>query len=111
MSGTVSRAPWAAQGVFQAELRNRLRHPLLRTLRPASLDGIADILNFFPALRVVKPLPVIVGREHRPRESHGQRFSDRGLFSAAMPPGAFCVNNLNRAADSSIEPVEPCRAI
>ena len=48
------------QGVFQSELRNRLRHPGLRTLWPASWDGRADMLNFFPAWRVVKPLPVMV---------------------------------------------------
>src|SRR5208283_1105318 len=32
-SGTLSRAPWVAQSVFQSELRNRLRPPWLRTIR------------------------------------------------------------------------------
>jgi hypothetical protein len=80
VSGTLSRAPGVAQGVFQSELRNRLRHPWFRTIRPASLDGIADILNFFPALRVVKPLPVRVGR--------GRRSGERKGYLTHFPPAS-----------------------
>src|SRR5271157_1662120 len=68
----VSRAAWVAQGVFQSELRNRLRHPWLRTIRPASLDGVTDILNFFLALRVVNPTSTIGGM--RCRIYNGLRF-------------------------------------
>ena len=37
VSGTISRAPAVAHGVFQSELRNGLPKPLLRTIRSAFL--------------------------------------------------------------------------
>jgi hypothetical protein len=37
VSGTLFGAPGVAEGIFQSKLRHRLRHPGLRTVRPASL--------------------------------------------------------------------------
>ena len=59
VSGTISWAPAVAHGVFQSELRNGLPPPILRTIRSAFLYRVADILNFFLALRCVEPLPVM----------------------------------------------------
>ena len=59
VSGTLSGAPRVPDGGFQSELRHGLAHPLLRTIRPASFDRVADIFNFFLRLRVVQPLPII----------------------------------------------------
>ena len=67
MSGTVSRASGVRQGMLQVELRHRLGHPLLRALRLAPFEGLADILNFFLALRLVKPTQVRVRCGHWPR--------------------------------------------
>jgi len=53
VSGTVFRSPRVPQGVLQVKLRRRLGHPLLRAIRLAAFEGIADILNFFLALRLV----------------------------------------------------------
>ena len=54
-------------GVFQAELRHRPGHPFLGAIRPASLQGLADLLDFLLALRLVQPPPVRVRFGHRPR--------------------------------------------
>jgi hypothetical protein len=55
VSGTLLGAPGVAEGIVQSKLRNRLRYPRLRTVRPASLNGMPDIFNVLFRLWVVQP--------------------------------------------------------
>jgi len=54
-------------GVFRAELRHRPGHPFLGAIRPASLQGLANLRDSLLALRRVEPPPVRVRFGHRPR--------------------------------------------
>ena len=53
-SDTFSGSSSFPQGGLQAELRCGIPHPTLGTLRPASFDRVADILNLFLRLRLVE---------------------------------------------------------
>jgi hypothetical protein len=49
------RGAGVADGIFQSKLRHRLRHPGLRTVRPAAHNGMPDVFNFLFRLGVVQP--------------------------------------------------------
>jgi len=81
VSGTISRAPAVAHGVFQSALRDGLPQPWLRTIRSALLYRLADIFNFFLPLRWVQPLPV------RARFCQGPRAEQFFLLFVSAPSG------------------------
>src|SRR5271169_1954425 len=68
---TCSRYPFrgagVADGIFQSKLCNRLGHPGLRTVRPASLNGLPNLFNFLFRLGVVQPRHVTLRLSDRPR--------------------------------------------